>query len=174
MFHVHASLLHRYWESWHYYYMFVNHWYTETLLHWIPLHGYSVHSYFMFLHHCYIDTPVYMHWLSMYACYMDHGLYYCSWIFLYSRYNMTYCYMSNPFCILVTWLFPVLISTFPLLNTWVVDMRYMESHIYCSHFPLYCSCFPLYCSMLSTELRSRSYYHVTCIMYCICSCNIRS
>jgi len=46
------------------------------------------------IHHCYIDTPVYMHWLSMYSCYMDHGLYYCSWIFLYSRYYMTYCYMS--------------------------------------------------------------------------------
>ena len=105
LFHIHVSLLHRYWDSRHYYRMFVNHWYTDTLLHWILLHGYSVHSYFMFLHHCYIDSPVYMHWLTMYSCYMDHGLYYCYmdipmfslqdchplliWIFLY-----VYCYWT--------------------------------------------------------------------------------
>jgi len=129
MFHVHVSLLHRYWDSWHYYCMFVNHWYTETLLRWMPLHGYSVHSYFMFLHHYYIDTPVVMHWSSMYSCYMDHGLHYCSWIFLYSLYiehylcTMNYCYMRNPSCILVTWLFPVLILIFSLLDMSVVDTQ---------------------------------------------------
>jgi len=77
LFHVHVSLSHRYWDSRYYYCMFVNRWYTDTLLHWIPLHGYFVHSYFMFIHYCYIDSPVYMHWLSMYSCWMDHGLYYC-------------------------------------------------------------------------------------------------
>ena len=77
-------------------------------------------------------------------------------------------------CIIVTW---VVCWIFPLLDMRAVDMRYVESHIYCSRsivpvilFLLYCSRFPLYCSMLSTELRSC--YHVTYIMYCICSCYI--
>ena len=79
-----------------------------------------------------IYSPVYVHWLSMYSCYMDHGLYSCSWIFLYSRYSeyclchMDYCYMSSPSCIPVTWLFPVMILIFPLLDMWVVDMRCVE------------------------------------------------
>ena len=47
LFHVHVSPLHRYWDSRHDYCMFVNYWDMETLLHGIPLHGYSVHSYFM-------------------------------------------------------------------------------------------------------------------------------
>ena len=64
--------------------------------------------------------------------------------------------------------FPLLILLFPLLDTWVVDIRWVESRIYCSCFPLYCSSFPLYGSMLSTELWSS--YHVTHIMYCMCSC----
>ena len=71
--------------------------------------------------------------------------------------------------------FLLLLLIFPLLDLRAVDMRYVESHIYCSRFPLYrfplyCSCFPLYCSMLSTEIRS--YYPVTRIMYCIYSCYI--
>ena len=120
----------------------MSHWYTGTLLHWIPLHGYSVHSYFMFLHHSYIDSPVYMHWLSMYSCRMDHGL--------------NYCYMYIPVfplhdCILI------LILIFPLLDTWAVDMRCVESTSIISRFSL--SYF-----MLSTELMSC--YHVTCTMHC--------
>ena len=91
------------------------------------------------------------------------------------------CHIESP-CILHVLLFHVipvflvydcfllLIWIFLLLDMRAVDMRYMESHIYCSRFPLYCSCFPLYCSMLSTELWSS--YHVTCIMYCICACYI--
>ena len=150
LFHV-ISPLHRYQDSRHDYYMFVNYWYADTLLHGIPLYGYSVHV----LHYCYVYSPVYMHWLSMCSCYMDHGLYY-SWIFLYSRYidhclcHMDYCYMSSSSCIPVTWLFPVLILIFPLLDTWVVDMRCvklsvawvqvtkppLEFHISCFSFPI--------------------------------------
>jgi len=63
--------------------------------------------------------------------------------------------------------FLLLIWIVSLLDMRAVDMRYVESHIYCSRFPLYCSRFLLYCSMLSIELRSS--YHVTHIMYCICS-----
>ena len=74
LFHVHLSLLHGYWASRHDYSMFVNHWYTDMLLHWILLHGYDVHSYFMFLLHYNTDSLVYMYWLSMYSCCIDHGL----------------------------------------------------------------------------------------------------
>ena len=66
---------------------------------------------------------------------------------------------------------------YSILDMRVVDMRYVESHIYCSCyivpvilFPFSGILFPLYCSMLSTELRSS--YRVTCIRYCIHSCYI--
>ena len=61
---------------------------------------YSIHSYFMFSHHCYKASPVYMHWLSMYFCCIDHGLYYC--------------YMGIP-------VFP-LHDCFSLLDMWTVDI----------------------------------------------------
>jgi len=37
--------------------------------------------------------------------------------------------------------FLLLIWIFPLLDMRAVDMHYVESHIYCSRFPLYCSCY---------------------------------
>ena len=52
--------------------------------------------------------------------------------------------IANP---VTEYMFPLLIWMFPLLDTRAVDMLYVESHIYCSRFPLYCS-------MLSPELRS--------------------
>ena len=89
-----------------------------------------------------------MHWLSMYSYCINHGLYYCYLdIFVFPLHDC----------------FPLLILISPLLNMWAVDMRCVESHIYCSRFPL--SCF-----MLSTELRSC--YHVTCTMHCTCSCYV--
>ena len=45
--------------------------------------------------------------------------------------------------------FLLLIRIFPILDMRAVDMRCVESHIYCSRYivpVLYCSCFPLYCS----------------------------
>ena len=74
LFHVHLSLWHSYRALSYSYCMFVNHWYTDMLLHPILLHWYAVHSYFMFLLHCNTDSPVYMYWLSMYSCCIDHGL----------------------------------------------------------------------------------------------------
>jgi len=84
LFHVHVSPLYSYCYTWHYYFLFMSHWYTDTLFHWIPwfhifvpsLHGYSVHSYIMFIHYCYMDSPVYMRWLFLYSCCMDHYSYY--------------------------------------------------------------------------------------------------
>jgi len=38
--------------------MLLNHCYTDTLLHWILLHGYSVHYYFLFMSHWHTDTLI--------------------------------------------------------------------------------------------------------------------
>ena len=112
----HISPLHRYYYTWHH----------LCLLHATLIHGYtisldiiiayicivvpwnSMHSYFMFLHRCYIDSPVCMHWLSLYSCCVDHYLYY-----------MNDCYMD----IIV---FPLLILIFPLLDIWDVDIWCVE------------------------------------------------
>ena len=97
-------------------------WYTDTLLHWrllfhifiSSLHEDSIHSYFMFLYHYYIDSPVYMHWLSLYSCCMDHCLYY-----------MNYCYMDIPIFSLHD-CFSLLILIFSLLYMWAVDIRCVD------------------------------------------------
>ena len=44
-------------------------------------------------------------------------------------------------CIPLIWLFYVTDMDFPLLDMSAVDMRHVESHIYCSRFMLYCSRF---------------------------------
>jgi len=72
LFHVHVSPLHRYWDSRHYYCMFVNYRYTNTLLHWISLCAQLLHVLTPLLYR----LTVYMHWLSIYSYCMDHGLYY--------------------------------------------------------------------------------------------------
>jgi len=129
------------------------------------LHGFSIHNHLMFSHHCYtwhlysmfmthcsMYSLVYMHCLLLYSCHRDHRSYcmysYCMYLPVFSVHEY----------------FPLLILIFPLLDMRAVDMWYVESHIYCSRFPLYCS-------MLSTELRSS--YQVNCIMYCICACYIK-
>ena len=53
----------------------------------------------MFTHHCYIYSLVYMHWLFLSSCHMDHRSYY-----------MYYCCMYIP----VTWLFPVTDTDIPV------------------------------------------------------------
>jgi len=145
-------------------------WYTDTLLHWrllfhivvSSLCEYSVHSYFMFLYHCYIDSPVYMHWLSLYSCCMDHFLYY-----------MNYCYMDIPVFPLHD-CFSLLILISRLLDMWNIDMRCVKlsatwiqqwGHLLNST-SLASRC-PLSYFMLVTELMSC--YRVTCIMHCTCS-----
>jgi len=140
------------------YAFFTLHWCMDTPLHdilsvhivvsWFP--KYMMNSYFIILLHYYIDSPEYLYCLSLYSYCINPGLYAC--------YMHIHVFPLHGY-------FPLLILIFPLLNTWAVDMQCVESHIYYFHFPLYCS-------ILSTELRSC--YHVTCIMYCICSCYIRS
>jgi len=110
--------------------------------------SYLMHSYFIILLHYYIDSPVYLYWLSMYSCCIDHGLYAC--------YMHIHVFLLHDY-------FPLLIWIFPLLDTWALDMQCVKSHTYCSRFPL--SCF-----MLSIEFRSC--YHVTCTMHCTCSCSV--
>jgi len=75
--------------------MSMNHWYTDTLLYWIPLHGYSVHYYFMFFHYCYIDSLVYM-WLII-SIFLLHG----SLLLLYELLLHGYS------CIPIIWLFSI-------------------------------------------------------------------
>ena len=89
------------------------------------------------------------------SCYMIVSRYWYVW-FLYSLHMDPRSYYMYH----VIWLFPVTDIVFPLLDTWAVDMRYVESHIYCSRFPLSCL-------VLSTELMSC--YRVTCTISCTCS-----
>jgi len=60
---------------------------------------------------------LYMHVWFLYSCHMDPRSYY-----------MYYCALVPYSCYMI-----------PLLDMRAVDMRYVESHIYCSRFPLYCS-----------------------------------
>ena len=125
------------------------HWYTDRPMHGLP-------HFILLLPLCHVSISLlHMHVWFLSSCHMDPRSYYMYSMLLYS------CYMIVS--LLLIWIFP-------LLDMRAVDMRYVEFHIYCSCFPLYCSRFPLYCSKLSTELRSC--YHVTCIMYCVCSCYI--
>jgi len=112
------------------YVFFTLHWYMNTPFHYIlsvhifvsSLPRYSMHNYFMFLLHCYIDSSVYMYWLSMYSCCIDHCLYDC--------YMDIHVFPLHDY-------FPLLILKFTLLYRWVVDMRCVESHIYCFLFPVF-------------------------------------
>jgi len=122
LFHVHVSQLHRYYCTWHYYFLFMSHWYTDTLFHWMQ----SFHIFYIIvtwvlctqLYHVRTSLlpilPVYMHWLFLYSCRVDHHSYY-----------MDYCYMYIPIFLLHDY-FPLLILIFPLLDMRVVDMRCME------------------------------------------------
>jgi len=132
------------------------------------LHGYcsspymildTDHCYYMYMLHRYYDTS---HSLISYSCptdiYMHHFTdtrYTDSTATYAHRTSVHTCVVSiflsygSP-CILHVLLFHVpvfmlydcfllLIWIFPLLDMRAVDMRYVESHIYCSRFPLYCS-----------------------------------
>jgi len=106
----------------------------------------------------------YAHHTSVHACIVSHLLSYDSPCILHKLLFHVPVFMLYDCFLLLIWIFSI-------LDMRAVDMRYVESHIYCSCyivpvilFPLYCSRFPLYCSMLSTELWSS--YHVIRIMYC--------
>ena len=141
-----VSPLHWYRDSRHYYYMFGNYWYTDTL----PSCAQLLHVLTPLLYrltgiHALIVYVCLLHGSWIYSCCIDHGLYDC--------------YMHRHVFSLHDY-FLLLILIFPLLDTWAVDMRCVESHIYCSRFPLLCF-------VLSTELMSC--YRVTCTMFCTCS-----
>ena len=109
-------------------------------------------------------TVTYVHRMSVHACLVSIFLSYGSPSILHViLFHVIPVFLLHDCFLLLIW-------TFSLLDMSVVDRQYVESHIYCSCFPLDCFLFPLYCSMLSTELRSC--YPVTRIMYCICSCYI--
>ena len=126
MFHIHASLLQRDWDSRHYYCMIVNYWYTDTLVHWIPSCAQLLHVLTSLLYRL---TGIYalivfvflLHGSWIYSCCIDHCLYDC--------YMHMHVFSLHEYCLLLIWIFP-------LLDTWAVDMRYVESHIYCFPFPV--------------------------------------
>ena len=85
------------------------------------------------------------------------------------------CIIVPCYYIHVIWLFPVTdmdILVTGLESCWyaICGIPHLLFPFPVILFPIYCSRFPLYCSMLSTELWSS--YHVTRILYCICSCYI--
>ena len=167
MFLVHASPLHRYWQSWHYYCMIVNHWYVETLVHWRPLHVYSVHSHYMLLHDGDIDTRVDMHWLPMYSCCMDHDLYYgymaipgfpLYWtLFMLHGFSAYHCYKCMyGFSILVIWILVhitcIIVPCYRIHVIWLFPVTDMNIPVTGHESYWYAICgiphllFPLYCS----------------------------
>ena len=108
--------------TWHHYFSFMSHWYTDTLFHWIPsfhifvssLHGCSVHSYIMFIHHYNIDLLVYMRCLFLYSYCMDHCSYYMDYYYMYILvFPLHECFL-------------LLILILMLLDLSVVDMRCVE------------------------------------------------
>ena len=143
-----------------YYYTYGFHWYMDIPIHVVP---YCYHRYMdtrytvISCSHITVTSRVYMHVLFLFSCHMDpraYYMYYCSILSPYSCYMIVshywYCYSHY-------W-------------TWAVDMRCVESHIFCS-------CFPLSCSILSTELRSCYLVHVSCtifVLVTLCTWNIRS
>ena len=97
----------------------------------------------------------------LYSCHMDPPFMLHVWLFHVTVFMLYDCFM-------------LLIWIFSLLDLRAVDMRYVKVHIYCSRyivpvilFPFPVILFLFYCAILSTELWSS--YHVTRIMYCICS-----
>ena len=114
-----VSPLHRYWDSRYYDCMFVNYWYTDTLVHWIPSCAQLLHV----LTPLYIDSPVYMHWLSMYSCYMNHGFILFTWIIDYIITHGYSCILVILIIVYVTW----------IIVTWVIHLvfplRISTAHI---------------------------------------------
>ena len=103
-----------------------------------------------------LTTRVYMHVLFLSYCHMTHRAYYTD-----------YCFMLPYPCYMIVSGYWYGYSLTGLESCWYAI--YGIPHLLFP-FPVILSRFPLYCSMLSTELRSC--YHVTHIMYCICSCYI--
>ena len=144
---------------------------TDHCYYMYMLYGYddTSHSYFVFMPHLYIKAPLHivtwilgilllhMHVWFLYSCHMDsrsYYMYYCSML-PYSCYMIVSCYWYG-------------YSRYWIWELLICDMWIPTSIVPVSLYIV--PVFPLYCSMLSTELRS--YYHVTHIMYCSCSCYI--
>ena len=140
-----------------YCYTFMFHRYTD-----IPMHGlpHAILLIVIIVTWILDISLLHMHVWFLYSCHMDPRSYYM------------YCHVT---VFMLYECFLLLIWLFPILDMRAIDMQYVEIPHLLFPFPvilfsLYCSRFPLYCSMLSTELWSS--YHVTRIMYYICSCYI--
>ena len=87
-----------------------------------------LHVHVMFTYYCYTCMSC-LHITVSSACHIFISLFHVQSMFHVPVFMLYDCFL-------------LLIWIFPLLNMRAVDMRYVESHIYCSRFPLYC--FPLY------------------------------
>ena len=110
LFHVHLSPLYRHCYTKQHYLMFIDHWYTDTLFHWISsfpilvstLYRYYVHSYTMFIYHWYIDSPVYMCWLFLYSSRMNHCSYYMENYYMYIHVFSLHDFSRYWYCDIIT------------------------------------------------------------------------
>ena len=162
---VQISLIHRYWYTRHYYCMFLNHWYTDTLLHWILLHGYSVRYRSMFIPLLNRFTGI--HVLIVYI-FLLHGT----------------LYILHELLLIDILVFPLhdcfslLILIFPLVDMWTVDMWCVEQSVTwiqikgaTSRIP--CLLFPIF-HYLILYYQQSSYLvivlHVPCTIYLFLNC----
>ena len=76
----------------------------------------------MFTYHCYTCMSC-LHITVTYACHVFTSLLHLPYMFHVTVFMLYAC-------------FPLLILLPPLLDTWAVDMRYVDSHIYCFPFPV--------------------------------------
>ena len=114
-----VSPLHRYRDSRHYYCMFVNYWYTDTLVHWIPSCAQLLHVLTSLF---YRRTGI--HALIVFVFLLhDHGFIPVTWIMdLVLLHRSWFIWLLHGYaCILVTWWFPVTDIDIPITgleNCW--------------------------------------------------------
>ena len=83
-----------------YWYTNMLHGYTDTLIHWILLHGYSIRYYSMFI-------PILHRFIGIHALIVP-----VAWITVY----ITWLIAKGYSCILIAWLFPVTDSDIPVIG----------------------------------------------------------
>ena len=93
--------------------------------------SYYCYRYVMFTYHCYTCMSCF-HIPVTHACMVSLFLSY-GFPFILHVFHVTVFMLYDCFLLLI-WIFP-------LLDMRAVDMRYVESHSYCSRFRLYCSCY---------------------------------
>ena len=105
-----------------YCYTYMFHWYTDTPMHGLP------HVIISCYHHHMDSRQITVTHACMVSLFLSYGLPFILLVFLFH----VIVFMLYDCFLLLIWILP-------LLDMRAVDMRYVDSHIYCSRFPLYCS-----------------------------------